>query len=628
MSNAPTKFLLSGLALLLTLVACQKDTVVDKQVKDQTVETANTAMATSTPEAETERLNAWFNERYEESLQFSPATLTVLGRKDKYDQFDQIGEEASRKQLEWQLNTVKELRANFDYDSLSVAGKESYDLWVFQTEQAKAGMEFMYHGYLFGELGGPEDRFPGFLINFHKVDTESDMQAYNKRISELARAMNQITDMGKISAKKGIRPPQFAFDTAIARASNVITGMPFNGEKDSPLLADAKKKINGLLEAGTIDKAQSTALLDSATQALSKDFQPAYQAYIDWMKAEKPNADEVPQGVSELPSGEDFYNHQLAIYTTLPMTADDVHKLGISEVARIKGEMEAIKDQLKFDGDLIEFFEFVRTDPQFYYPNTDEGREEYLSTTRAFLAEIDKELPKYFGRLPKAGLEVKRVEAFREVDGGAQHYMSGTPDGSRKGVYYVHMSDMSAYSKTDMETVAYHEASPGHHMQISIAQELSGVPIFRTQARFSVYSEGWALYSENLAKEMGQFKDPYMDFGRLTAEMWRAIRLVVDTGLHAKGWSQEQAVQYFFDNSAIPEGAVRSEVRRYITLPGQATSYKIGMLKIQELRAKAKATLGDKFDIRAYHDVVLGAGALPMPLLESRVNTWVAEQKK
>lgn len=627
MSNTPMKLLLSVIALLLTLTACQNKDAIESKVASQTAETANTSTIPVSPEVETERLNTWFDERYEESLQFSPATLTYLGRKEKYDQFDQIGEEAAREQLDWRLKTLKELRANFNYDSLTLAGKESYDLWVYETEKAEANMEFIYHGYLFGELGGPEGQFPNFLINFHKVDNQDDMQAYIKRLSEVARAMNQVTEFGKTAAEKGIRPPQFAFDTAIQRASKVIAGLPFNGETDSPLLADAKRKIQALADSGDIDEARSAALLNEVTQALSNDFQPSFEAYINWLKAEKPKADKVPQGVSALPNGEAFYNHELAGYTTLPLTADDVHKLGLKEVARIKGEMEAIKKQLKFDGELVDFFKYIRTDPQFYYPNTDEGREAYLSKTREFLAEIDKKLPKYFGRLPKAGLEVKRVESFREVDGGAQHYNPGTPDGSRKGVYYVHMSDMSAYSKTDMETVAYHEASPGHHMQISIAQELTDVPMFRTQTHLSVYSEGWALYSENLAKEMGQFKDPYMDFGRLTAEMWRAIRLVVDTGLHSKGWTQEQAVQYFFDNSAIPEGAVRSEVRRYITTPGQATSYKIGMLKIQELRARAEAALGAAFDIRGFHDVVLDGGALPMPLLESRVNTWIAKQK-
>jgi uncharacterized protein (DUF885 family) len=624
MTSTPLKLLLSSMLVLFLLTACQKNENLDSQAAN----TPEAASATDVAEAQTKRLNAWFDERNEEMLQFSPVQLTVLGRKEKYNEFDQISKAAAEEKLAWRVNSLATMRDSFDYDTLTSAGKESFDLWVFQTEVAQADIEFIYHHYLFGELGGPEVEFPTFLINFHKVDSEQDMQDYISRISAMARAMKQITLLGLNAGERGIRPPQFAFDTAIERATNVITGLPFNGETDSPLMADAKRKTQGLVESGAINKPQASALTDQASQALTAKFKPAYMAYIDWLKTERRSADEAPRGVSALPNGEAYYNHKLAEYTTLPMTADDIHTLGLTEVARIKGEMEVIKEQLEFDGDLLAFFEFVRTDPQFYFPNSDEGREAYLSKTREFLTEIDKKLSTFFGRLPKTALEVKRVETFREIDGGAQHYYPGTPDGSRNGVYYVHMSDMSAYSKTDMETVAYHEASPGHHMQISIALELTDVPTFRTQAGFSVYSEGWALYAEKLAKEMGQFTDPYMDFGRLTAEMWRAIRLVVDTGLHAKGWTQEQAVQYFFDNSAIPEGAVRSEVRRYITTPGQATSYKIGMLKIEELRANAETALGDNFDIRDFHDLVLGGGALPMPLLESRVNTWIATQQR
>ena len=626
----PSKFLsliLSASVLLLALTACQKDD--EKGVETATI----SAEATSgeVPDAaqlsETERFNTWMDERYEEMLQMSPAMLTYLGRKDRYDEFDDISEESTREQTAWRVQTVEDMRANFDYDALTEVGKESWDLWVFQTEEAVADLDFMYHGYVFGELGGPEGRFATFLINLHRVDTEEDLQAYISRIGGVSRAMEQVTAMGVTAAEQGIRPPQFAFETAIDRATNVITGLPFNGDIDSPIFADAKRKIAALTEAGVITQESAYEYMQAVNDALLEAFQPAYAAYVAWLEAEMANADEVPQGVSALPNGQAYYNHQLAGYTTLSMTVEEVHQLGLNEVARIRDEMEAIKTEVGFEGDLVQFFEFIRTDPQFYFSNTDEGREAYLAETREYLSEIDAKLPEWFGRLPKAGLEVKRVEDFREIDGGAQHYRSGTPDGSRNGVYYVHMSDMSAYSKTDMETVAYHEASPGHHMQVSIAQELTDVPVFRTQARFSVYSEGWALYSEKLSKEMGQFKDPYNNFGRLTAEMWRAIRLVVDTGLHSKGWSQEQAVQYFFDNSAIPEGAVRSEVRRYITTPGQATSYKIGMLKIEELRANAEAELGDQFDIRGFHDVVLGGGALPMPLLEMRVNNWIADQK-
>jgi uncharacterized protein (DUF885 family) len=610
-----TQSLIAVLTVTSMLTACQNP--------DSAAQQAGT---TASPEAETVRLNAWLDERFEERLQFSPMSLTMLGRKDHYDAIDDISEQAERDQAAWAISTVEQLKAKFDRNALTTVGQESYDLWVFQAEKAVKDLEFMRQGYLFGELGGWEDRFASFLIRYHKVDDVADMRAYIARIGGLSRAMDQVVDMAKVKAADGIRAPRFAYETALMRAQNVITGQPFDDGPDSPLLADARAKIDALAAAGLIGDDIASGLLSDVTTALVEEFQPAYNSFIDWLDADMPNADEQARGVSALPNGKAYYDHRLATYTTLPMTADDVHELGMSEVQRITAEMDTIRASVGFEGDLKAFFEFVRTDPRFYYPNTDDGRESYLADTRAFLAEIEEKLPMYFGTLPKTKLEVRRVESFREVDGGAQHYARGTPDGSRPGVYYVHMSDMSGYSKNDMETTAYHEGSPGHHMQVSIAQELTGVPTFRTQARFSVYSEGWALYSEKLAKEMGQFKDPYKDFGRLTAEMWRAIRLVVDTGLHAKGWTQEQAEQFFFDNSAIPAAAVRSEVRRYLTFPGQATSYKIGMLKIEELRRHAEATLGERFDIRSFHDAVLGGGALPMPLLEARVNNWIADR--
>ena len=290
--------------------------------------------------------------------------------------------------------------------------------------------------------------------------------------------------------------------------------------------------------------------------------------------------------------------------------------------------MEAIQKTIGVEGDLQAFFAHVASNPALQYPNTDEGRAAYMADTNAAIDNIRKLLPDYFGLLPKAPLEVRRVEAFREQPGAAQHYYPGTADGSRPGIYYMHMSDMSAMPKTELEVIAYHEALPGHHMQLSIAQELTGLPKFRTQLMLSAYAEGWGLYSERLAKEMpGTYQDPYSDYGRLVSEMWRAIRLVVDTGLHAKGWTEAQAVEYFAQNSSIPRAAMESEVRRYLIMPGQATSYKIGMNKMLELRAKAENALGDKFDIRGFHDTILGGGALPLDLLEKRVDGWIAAQK-
>jgi uncharacterized protein (DUF885 family) len=290
--------------------------------------------------------------------------------------------------------------------------------------------------------------------------------------------------------------------------------------------------------------------------------------------------------------------------------------------------MESIKTDFGFEGSLQDFFVFLRDtkdDPRLYYPNTDEGRQGYIDDATAAIDGIKDVLPDYFGILPRADMVVKRVEPFREQDGAAQHYFPSTPDGSRPGVYYAHLSDMTAMPKRELEVIAYHEGLPGHHMQIAIQQELEAVPTFRTQAGVTAYSEGWGLYSEWLAIEMpGTYQDPLSRFGRAGSEMWRAIRLVVDTGLHAKGWSEEEAVQYFMSNSAITEAQARSEVRRYLVIPGQATSYKVGMLKIQDLRRKAEAELGEAFDIRAFHDTILGGGALPLAILERRVDEWIA----
>ncbi|AWF83089.1 DUF885 domain-containing protein [Microbulbifer sp. A4B17] len=621
--------LIPSLLAVAILAGCQGDKSAQAGASvDKPQNIVAEASVTVDAVAETQRLTEWLDERYEEQLQFSPIQLSYLGRKDQYDQIDDMSEAAEARRLAWQEKSVEELKKNFDYSKLNQEGKTSYDIWIYQFEQAKAAAPFIRHGYIFEQMGGAQSQLPNFLLNFHKVDNIEDMQAYITRIGGISRAINQLLDRAKLSAKEGIRPPRFAYEGAIEQSSKLIEGAPFTDGEDAPLWTGAKGKIAELLEAGTIDQKQADKLTAEARKALETEFFPAYQGLVAWLKADMEKTSAEPQGASSLPNGMAFYNHRLANTTTTELTADQIHNIGLEEVARIRGEMETIKKQVGFEGSLQDFFKFIREDGQFYYPNTDEGRQGYLDDSTAFLDNITKKLPEYFGLLPKAELVVKRVEAFREQDGGAQHYYPGTPDGSRPGIYYAHLSDMSAYSTTDMETVAYHEGNPGHHMQISIAQELEGIPQFRTQAHFTVYVEGWALYSEKLAKEMGAYEDPYNLFGHLTAEMWRAIRLVVDTGLHAKDWSEEQAVEYFLENSAIPETAVRSEVRRYLTWPGQATAYKIGMLKIQELRKQAEDQLGEKFDIRGFHDTVLGGGALPVPVLESRVASWVESVKQ
>jgi uncharacterized protein (DUF885 family) len=416
MITLKTHSLVAVLTLAAMLTACQNpDSAAEQAGASAVTHEPDEAGMTASPDVETARLNVWLDERFEEQLQFSPMTLTMLGRKDRYGEIDDISEQAARDQAAWGARTVAEMKAQFDRNSLSTAGQESFDLWVFQIEKAVKDLEFMRQGYLFGELGGWEDWFPTFLINFHKVDDEADMRAYIARIGGVSGAMDQVVKMATAKAADGIRPPRFAYDTAMTRAENVIVGQPFGDGPDSPLLVDAKAKIDALAAAKLIDDDTASGLLVEVTAALTDQLHPAYNSFVDWLKSDMPNADEQARGVSALPNGEAYYNHQLATYTTLPMTADDVHQLGMSEVQRILAEMDDIRANVAFEGDLKEFFEFIRTDPGFYYANTDEGREGYLTDTRAFLAEIEQKLPEYFGILPKAKLEVMRVESFRRV---------------------------------------------------------------------------------------------------------------------------------------------------------------------------------------------------------------------
>ena len=586
--------------------------------------------ATSEATSEDARLNAWFERKYEEQLQFSPIRMTFLGRKDRYSELDDMSRAAAERQLAWGRAALEEMKSSFDYEALAEDTKLSWDLFEYQVESGESAFRFVDHQYPFEQMGGMQSTLPTFMIGFHKVEDESDYEAYIARLREVPRAFGQLMEHVRRSAELGIRPPRFAHEGVIDQGTKVITGAPFTEGEDSALWADAQAKADALVEAGNIDADRAGELKEQARAALLEAVKPAYDEVIGWFRADLPNALENPSGVGTThPDGQAYYAERLRASTTTELTPDEVHQIGLDEVARLRGEMEALKERVGFEGDLKAFFEFVRTDPQFKYPNTDEGREAYIADATAAIETIKEQLPDYFGLLPKADLVVKRVEPFREVDGAAQHYYPSTPDGSRPGIYYAHLSDMDAMPRTELEVIAYHEGLPGHHMQIAIAQELEGVPEFRKQAMFGAYAEGWGLYSEWLAREMpGTYTDPYSEYGRLTSEMWRAIRLVVDTGLHAKGWTQDQAVEYFSQNSSIPLPAIEAEVQRYITWPGQAASYKIGMIKIQELRARAEAELGDRFDIRRFHDAVLGGGAMPLVLLERRIDHWIEGEKQ
>lgn len=587
---------------------------------------AATDAAVPANERETARLNAWLDAKYEEQLSFSPMSRGYAGQDRDNDKIDDMSEAAADRALAWQRKSVEDLKASFDRAALPADAQLSYDLWVYQYEDAAALAGFRRNAFVFNQMAGPHTSIPQFLMQVHGVDVPSDIDAYIARIGGIARAQIQLLANAKQNAAAGSRVPRFAYEMMIAQARALIAGAPFEGEGDSVVWADVNKKIDGLVKVGKIDAAKADAYRVAARKALVEQWQPAYSQLIAWFEAELPKADSIATGVGKQPNGKAYYDALLRSATTTNLSADEIHRIGLDEVARIKVEMEAIKDKVGFEGTLGEFFNFVRDDSRFYDPNTNEGRQAHIDAATAYVAEMKQQLPLFFGILPKADIVVKRVEAYREIPGGAAHYFLSSPDGSRPGIFYLHLADMRSKPKPQLENTVYHEALPGHHLNFAIARELTDIPEFRKNAYFNAYQEGWGLYAEKLAKEMGAYKDPYSDFGRLTGEIWRAIRLVVDTGLHSKGWTEEQAVKFFTENSAAPEGQIRAEVRRYIVMPGQATGYKIGMIKMEQLRRKAENKLGSKFDIRGFHDSILGRGQLPFILLERQVDGWIEER--
>lgn len=607
------------LVLLLSVTACSDN---DSPPTSQQEVPASVNIQSAETISESARYLSWLDEEFATELDFSPLAKTRLGQKSDYGELDDVSEASLDRRLQWRRDSVARMQAGFTRENLDAPSKLSWDLWLYQLENAELNVPFRRHGFIFGR-SGPQSGLPNTLINNHDVDSVADMQAYISRLNQSRRYMLQYLERAQLAAAAGIRAPYFDYERAISEIARVTSGAPFSGAGSSAIWDDINGKLTGLQKREEINSQQAEDLLEQARAALLNNFKAGYDEVSAWLQEDRENVSDVAQGAWALPDGEAYYNARLATMTTLPLSADEVHELGITEVGRIQGEMEAIKRQVGFEGSLQDFFGFMRESDQFYYPNTDQGRADYLNLAAEILAEMKTKLPDYFGVLPKAELQVKRVEAFREEAGGAAHYRAGIADGSRPGIFYSHLADMRAVAVNRLEDLAYHEGVPGHHLQVSLQRELQNVPRFRTNSRYTAFSEGWGLYAEFLGKEMGGYNDPYADFGRLSGEIWRAVRLVVDTGIHAKRWTQQQAVDYALQNSPRPEVSVRSEIRRYFNNPGQATAYKIGMLKIMEVRARAEQELGDDFDIKAFHDKVLGSGALPLSLLEANIDSWV-----
>jgi len=574
------------------------------------------------PAAEDARLLAFVDAAFDEAVARSPETMTGLGIKRDYGKLDDYtdadrvqGQALSEAQL-------ARLKAEFDFERLSPAGQLTYRLFEENVERGRRNMEWRWHGFAFSTNGSPTGQIPVFLINQHRVDTVADAEAYISRLREVERVMREVSVNIRQQAGMGIVPPKFVFAPVRADARNVLKGAPFDGGAEGTLLADFTSKVNKL----PVPPEEKVRLIAEARAALSGPFKRGYETFFAALDAVEPQATS-NDGAWRLPRGAEYYANNLRNSTTTELSADQIHQTGLDEVARIQSEMERIKTQVGFKGTLQQFFAHIKNGQQFKYPNSEAGRALYLKDANAFIAQVMAKAPQYFHRLPKAPLEVRAVEKWRENTAPVAFYNQPTPDGSRPGIYYVNLADMTQVLKPQIEGISYHEGAPGHHFQIARSIELEGVPKFRRFGGYGAYIEGWGLYAERLGKEMGFYQDPYSEFGHLSLELWRAVRLVTDTGLHHKRWSRERAIQYFQQNSLLSERDIVKEVERYINWPGQATSYKIGQLRIVELRRKAEAALGNRFDIRDFHEVVLGNGALPLDVLESQVDAYIASKR-
>ncbi|WP_068546619.1 DUF885 domain-containing protein [Thalassotalea crassostreae] len=613
-----TSVITSTVAALL-LAGCQQN-AADKTTQPTPAPTEQ-ASTEVVEQSESAKLNEFFETMFKDAVSRSPQFQTQLGIKDNNDKWNDISEDNALAELNISKQNLAQLET-FDVSKLDPQTALSYQLAHDSISAQIEGYKWRHHNYPVDQMHGLQSRIPSFLINQHGITNVDDANDYISRIKGIRVLVTQLLEQLKIREDKGIVPPTFVFPHVIRDSQNLIQGAPFNGDSESILLADFNKKVNAL-EISAEQKQQLTA---EATTALIDYVQPAYQDLIDFLIHQEARSTN-DAGAWKFPEADAFYKHALARITTTDLSAEEIHQIGLSEVARIHEEMRVIKDKVGFKGDLNEFMVFMREDDQFYYPQTEAGKQQYLDEATAIIDTMKTRLDELFNVQPKAEMIVKRVEAFREKSAGKAFYNSPALDGSRPGIYYANLYDMKAMPVYQMEALAYHEGIPGHHMQLAISQELEGLPTFRKFLRFTAYIEGWGLYSEKVPKEIGFYQDPYSDFGRLAMELWRAVRLVVDTGMHDKKWTREQSIDFYVNNTPNAKSDAIKMVERHAVMPAQATAYKIGMLEILKLRSKAQDALGDKFDIRDFHDVYLKNGPLPLTIIGQKVDEYIASKK-
>jgi uncharacterized protein (DUF885 family) len=576
--------------------------------------TAQEAEASAVQQADA-ALNEFFESYDQTELEFGPLSKSFRGIRDEdYGTWGDFSDADAVAEHERLIAARDQMRAQFANADLTAESRLSYQLFERMVERRSDAFQFRHNDYIFDQMNGAQSGLPAFLINIHRVSNNAEAEAYVSRLQGLGPVIDQLIAEADSRAEAGVIPPDWVFPYVLSDTRNVITGAPFSDGEDAPLFADLQSKVNAL----EISDEEKADLIARGRAALLEFVGPAYErlhAMLERHQAMAPEED----GIWRLSDGADYYTERLRYYTTTDLSADEIHQIGLEQVERIHGEMRAIMAQVEFEGTLQEFFTHLRTGDEFFYPT----REAYLADANATIAAMQERLPEFFGRLPQANLVVRPVEAFREQSAGKAFYNAPTPDGSRPGTYYVNLYNLRDMSRTELEALAYHEGVPGHHLQRALQVEGGSIPPFRRFGGFTAYTEGWGLYSEELGKDMGGYTDPYSDFGRLGMELWRACRLVVDSGIHHMRWSREEAIAYLQENTPNPEGDISRAIERYIVYPGQATAYMIGKLKIMELRQRAMDTLGEDFDYRGFHDAVLAPGPVPLDILEVQVDAWI-----
>lgn len=595
------KYLVATISIV-TLVSCQKN----KSISEQDIE------------KESAKTNAFFAQTFQTRIERSPEFQGYQGIKTDYHKWDDISDEYAQEGLIIKKQQLQYLLDSINPELLDKQTLISYNLFKQKRENEIADFKWRFHTYPVNQMRGSHTSIPAYLINIHKITDSSDAAAYISRLNAIQSLFDQLIVNLKIREEKGIMTPKFVFPKVIESSENLLQGAPFNGNDPSTLLADFQSKIENL----DISLSTKDEFIEQAKKALKVSVEPSYKKLIAFLKDQEVRSN-TDHGAWKFPEGDSYYITKLKRTTTTNMTSEEIHQIGLSEVARIHEEMREIMNTVNFKGTLSEFFAFLKEDDQFFFPDTDEGKVAYIDSATAIINNMEARLDELFITKPKARFTVKRVEPYREKSAGKAFYQRPAADGSRPGIYYANLGSTRNMPKFEMEALAYHEGIPGHHMDRTIALELVGIPDFRKHGSYTACIEGWGLYSEFLPKELGMYQNPYSNYGRLAMELWRACRLVVDTGIHSKKWTREEGIAYYQNNTSGSEAECVRMVERHIVMPSQATAYKIGMMKILELRENAKATLGDQFDIREFHEIILTNGAIPLQLMETLVKEWV-----